>query len=140
MGCLLIIAGIVTIAYSYGNAYLILLGVVLIIWGISKSGKDEPKKTGKGRKKSGNAGKSGSESSDCGYDGPIHTGRGRPTTVHRSVGSDVDTSGYGWQDSVTGGRENVYTGESVEKDIYGNWSYTDSDGETDDYASFDYDD
>ena len=138
MGCLMIIAGILLIAYSFGNSYLILLGVVLLIWGFSSAGKDG-KKGGKGGK--GNKGGKGSRggSGGDGYTGSVHTGTGTPGSVHRGDGSDVDTYGYGWQDSVTGGRENVFTGESMERDVFGNWTYTDSDGETDDRATFDDD-
>lgn len=123
MGCLLIIAGILIIAYSYGNSFLILVGVILLIWGFS--GK-KPRKGGSG-------------SSD-GYDGHTHTGTGTPTSVHLSNGNDVDTYGNNWRESVTGGRENFVTGETVETDYFGNHVYTDGDGDTDDGATFEYDD
>ena len=132
MGCLLIIGGILVIAYSYGNSYLILLGVILLIWGFF-GGKKSDKSThtdpppGNGDRDYG------------GYDGPVHTGNGTPTNVHTSTGKDIDTYGYGWRESYDGGRENIY-GERVEKDIYGNWTYVDSDGDTDDRATFDFDD
>ena len=128
MGCIMAIAGIVIIAYSGGNSFLILVGVVMLIW--SFSGGKNKKKTPPVR--------SGKGHSDGGYDGPVHTGSGTPDYVRTSDGRDIDTHGYGWRESYSGGREGP-NGESVEKDVYGNWTYSDSDGDSDSGASFSYD-
>jgi hypothetical protein len=139
MGCLLIFAGIFVIANSYGNWFFILLGIALIIWGFSGSAdkpnqKKPPIKPGKKRKQSDGSCSSG------GYEGHTHTGTGTPTSVHRSDSSEVNTYGNNWRETGTGGRENIVTGETVERDYFGNWTYTDGDGETDNNATFDYDD
>lgn len=145
MGCLLIIGGILTIAYSYGNSYVIFLGVILLIWGCCSVGNDTGKSGNGNRSRSRNGSRNGNgnggnnSENGGGYDGPTHTGQGRPTSVTRGDGSTVDTNGYGWQDSVTGGRTNVFTGESVEDNPLGQPEYTDSDGNVDDNATFGYD-
>jgi len=74
-----------------------------------------------------------------GYTGSTHYGEGTPTSVRTGNGTTVDTHGFGWRETYTGGRVGPH-GESLEKDVFGNWQYTDSDGDTDDYATFGFDD
>ncbi len=131
VGIFMIVGGIIVIANSFGNTGIGMVGVILIIAGVVTYSKNN--KTTRGSK-DGSNGHSGGD----GYDGPIHTGSGTPTSVHTSYGRDIDMYGTGWRE-VYGGRENIITGEKVEKNIYNNWEYTDSDGDVDSNATFGYD-
>ena len=60
-----------------------------------------------------------------------------PTTVHTSYGRTIDTSEM--RDGPYGEKVGMF-GDTVSKNPYtGKWEYTDSDGDTDDRATFDWD-
>ena len=115
------------------KSYLILAGVILIIWGFSNLRSEGPGPGG------GSGGGSSGNNPDPGYDGPIHTGTGRPTSVTKRDGTKIDTSGPEWRNCGTGGKENIVTGERAENGILGNPQYTDSDGDVDNDVTFGYD-
>ena len=138
MGWILMIAGVWVIATMYGNFFMLLLGIGMVFWGFALLGKNTDDNKGKKKKKTTSGRRSDRDYG--GYDGPTHTGSGTPDHVYRGDGSYVNLHGDGWRESWDGGRENVYTGERVERDrVYGNYTYTDSDGDSDDRANFGYD-
>ena len=122
-----------------GETVLCIISAVLMVWTFFNGIKNQPEKppVKPGNKSRGNGG-SAYEGS---YEGSTHYGTdtsGAPTTVHTSYGRTVDTTGTYWRERPDGSRENIF-GETVEKNAYGQWEYTDSDGDTDDRATFDWD-
>ena len=122
-----------------GETVLCIISAVLMVWSFYRGMTEEKRKPKQppvtGSRRSGG-------SSDGGYEGSTHYGTdtsGAPTTVHTSYGRTVDTTGTGWRERWDGSKEN-FLGETLEKNPYtGKWEYTDSDGDTDDRATFDWD-
>ena len=120
-----------------GETVLCIISAVLMVWSFYRGIKEEKKKP----KPPARTGNKGSGSRDDWYESCVtHYGTdtsGAPTTVHTSYGRTIDTSEM--RDGPYGEKVGMF-GDTVSKNPYtGKWEYTDSDGDTDDRATFDWD-
>ena len=120
-----------------GETVLCIISAVLMVWSFYRGMTEEKRKPKQppvtGSRRSGG-------SSDGGYEGSTHYGTDTshaPPTVHPSYGRTIDTSEM--RDGPYGEKVGMF-GDTVSKNPYtGKWEYTDSDGDTDDRATFDWD-
>lgn len=129
-----IVVGIALCSYGYSIPILYGIGIALILIGIFIPSSSETTQVTQ-KPQTGTSG----GSRDGGYDGPVYTGRGTPDSVRCGDGREVDLRGTYWRENYDGSRENIITGERVDRDIFGNDQYTDAYGDVDDRATFGYD-
>lgn len=97
-----------------------------IAW-CKRKGRRPGKRFGQSNQNKGNF-NGGSSDDRVGYEGSTHTGQDIRDVFVAPNGKEIDTTGYDWNTSFDGNSAtNFRTGERVEKDIFGNITYTQDD-------------
>ena len=129
LGAVLIFFGIGSLAFSQTSPFYVVVGIGLTTLGIYCicHKKEKP-----GNRKTGSNSYGGS---DC---VTTHTGSGAPEGAYLSDGRYESFSGTGWTRDIHGNAHNYITGVSVEKDIFGNYRFSDDDSYGNYYDSAEY--